>query len=195
MELLVVRELTAQGDLILVFAGDGSPVWALDLESNLQWWFAEDDRAEVSHFIEEHRPSFATMPITAASYSGPHPAWELQRLAAGRRVVGVEAPVEHPIKPWLRDASQRFHRLSSGARILVVSGGGIAVFVLMSWLLSPFAAAPRPVDVSGQSSRPPTAGDVCETRGETADAPEGALLVCTNASRALSSELVWRSTG
>ena len=195
MQLLFVRELTAHGDLILVFGSDGSPVCALDLETGLQWWFAEGDRTEVSRVIEEHRPSFDTMPITAASYAGPHPARELGRRAA-RPVVAAEAavPPEHPIRPWLRQLERRFRRLSHGGRILAVSGAVIAVLVLMTWLLSPFAATPRPADVSGQPSGPPSAGSVCQVRGDTAQTADGALLVCAPASRALSYELIWRST-
>ena len=97
--------------------------------------------------------------------------------------------------PWLRGLRDRFLRLSSAGRLLVASGAIIAVFALMSWLLSPFAVGPRPADTTGRSSGPPAAGEPCTVRGDTVDDADGALLVCTTSSRALSSELIWRSTG
>lgn len=195
VDLFFVRELTAEGDLVLAFAADGSPVWALDRDSGLQWWFADTDRAEARRVIDEAWPGFATMPITAASYSGPHPARELHRRSAARPAPPEAPRDEHPVVPWLRALRDRFLRLSSAGRLLVASGAIIAAFALMSWLLSPFAVGPRPADTTGRSSGPPAAGEPCTVRGDTIDDADGALLVCTTSSRALSSELIWRSTG
>lgn len=191
--LLFVRELTAEGDLILAFAADGSPVWALDRDSGLQWWFTDDDRAQARREIDDAWPGFATMPITAASYAGPHPAWELRRLTADRPPAPVVAPDEHPVVPWLRGIRARFLRLSQAGRLLLGSAAVVTAVVLVGWLLSPFAAAPRPTTPA--QAAPPAAGQTCTVRGDLADAPDGSLLVCAPTSRALSYELIWRPTG
>jgi hypothetical protein len=193
MALLFVRELTAEGDLILAFAADGSAVWALDRESGLQWWFTDDDRTQARREIEEAWPGFGSMPITAASYAGPHPAWELRRREAERPPPPVVVPDEHPAVTWMRGIRARLLGLSHAGRLLVGSAAVVTAVMLVGWVLSPFAAAPR----TGQpaAASPPAAGEPCTVRGETADAPDGSLLVCTSASRALSFELIWRPTG
>jgi hypothetical protein len=191
--LLFVRELTAEGDLILAFADDGSPVWALDRDSGLQWWFTDDDRAPARREIEEAWPGFGVMPITAASYAGPHPAWELRRLSAERPPPPVVVPDEHPVVPWLRGIRARLLRLSHAGRLLVGSAAVVTAVVLVGWLLSPFAAAPRTGLPAAAS--PPAAGQPCSARGDLAEAPDGTQLVCTSSSRALSFELIWRPIG
>jgi hypothetical protein len=194
VSLLFVRELTASGDVILAFADDGSPVWALDRDSGLQWWYVEGERADVRRDIEENWASFGAMPITAASYAGPHPARELHRRAAAHETVEVPGPQvdEHPVVPWLRTWRDRYLRLTSPARILVVAAAVIVAFTLMSWVLSPFAAAPRPG--TARDPGPPAAGAECTVRGETTALADGTVLVCAPVSRALSYQLVWRST-
>jgi hypothetical protein len=191
--LLFVRELTAEGDLILAFADDGSPVWALDRDTGLQWWFTDDDRTQARRAIDEAWPGFGSMPITAASYAGPHPTWELRRRETGRPAPPPPAADEHPVLPVLRDLRARFLRLSHPGRLLVGSAAAVAALVLVSWLLSTFAAAPRP-SIAEQPA-PPAAGAACAVRGELADAADGSLLVCAPTSRALSYELIWRATG
>jgi hypothetical protein len=61
-------------------------------------------------------------------------------------------------------------------------------------MLSPFAAAPRPPEVTGTTG-PPAADGKCSVRGDTAADSDGGLLVCAPTSRALSYQLVWRAAG
>ncbi|MFN8167437.1 MAG: hypothetical protein U0S36_01490 [Candidatus Nanopelagicales bacterium] len=194
MPVLFVRELTAAGDLILAFGDDGRPVWALDRETGLQWWYS-GEQAEVRAAIAEAWESFATMPITAASYAGPHPAWELHR-RDGRPVVVPERDDEHPVRPWLRRRRAWFLRLSPPARILVVAGSVVLLFALVPWVLGGlFPAPPRPAVVDPVGSVVPAEGQRCTVRGELADDAEGHQFVCAASSRALSSDLIWRPIG
>ena len=197
MPVLFVRELTSSGDLILAFDAEGSPVWALDRDSGIQWWYA-GDRPEVHAAVAEHWDSFATMPITAASYAGPHPAWELRRRAALRpRPVETAPPsVEHPVVPWLRGVRAKWRHLSSGARILVASVAVLTAFALVPWALGVvLPAQDRPNPAPRPAAAAPRDGGPCTVRGETSTAPDGRLLVCAPASRALSYDLTWRATG
>jgi hypothetical protein len=74
--------------------------------------------------------------------------------------------------------------------MLVVGAAVVMSFALLSWLLSPLAAP----GVERPPSGPPSADAPCDVRGETATLADGTLLVCAPLSRALSSQLVWRST-
>lgn len=196
MSVLFVRELTAEGDLILAFGDDGRPVWALDRDTGLQWWFS-GEQSEVRAEIAEAWPSFATMPVTAASYAGPHPAWELRRREGrGQPEPELERDDEHPVRPWLRERRAWFLRLSPQARILLVSGAVVALFALVPWALGGLFPAPaRPSSVSPPASIVPAAGERCTVRGDLAEDTEGHQFVCAASSRALSSDLIWRPTG
>jgi hypothetical protein len=188
-DVLFVRELAADRDLVLAFAADGSPAWALDLESGLQWWYPGGDRACVREAIAEHWSGFATMPVTAASSTGPHPAVELGRAA------DAAARVEPPVPPsWSTQVVTLLRELSIPARLAVA----VAVLLLAVAVL-PWVAAFLAAGTSGavDESRVPavaTAGNPCDVRGEISHDTQGRVLVCVPPSRALSYALVWRST-
>jgi hypothetical protein len=192
---LFVRELTAEGDLILAFGDDGRPVWALDRETGLQWWYS-GEQAEVRSAIAESWESFATMPITAASYAGPHPAWELHRREGRAPAPDLERDDEHPVRPWLRRRRAWFLRLSPPARILLVAGAVVAMLALVPWALGGLFPAPaRPALGTSQAPAAPAEGERCTVRGDLAVDAAGRQFVCAASSRALSSDLIWRAAG
>jgi hypothetical protein len=193
-DVLFVRELAADRDLILAFAADGSPAWALDLESGLQWWYPGGNRARVRAEIAAHWADFPTMPISAASYAGPHPALELGRQADA--AVRVAAPTARPSAPWTTNALAALRELSVPARVAVVAGGVLLVVTVVPWLLSfLLAGTPSSTGDARSAAVPPvaTAGERCDVRGEVSHDDSGHVLVCVPPSRALSYELLWRS--
>ena len=191
-DVLFVRELAADRDLVLAFAADGSPAWALDLESGLQWWYPGGDRARVREAIADHWSSFATMPITAASRSGPHPAVELGRHAdAAARVEPPPVPT-----PWTAQVVGLIRDLSIPARIAVAVGVVLLAVTVLPWVAS-FLAAGTAASHGVDDAVVPvvaTAGDRCDVRGEISHTADGRVLVCVSPSRALSSQLEWRAT-
>ena len=188
-EVLFVRELAADRDLVLAFAADGSPAWALDLESGLQWWYPGGDRARVREAIVEHWSGFATMPVTAASRSGPHPAVELGRHAdAAER---VEAPV--PTTPWADRLVAHYLALSIPARLAAAAGALLLAVTVLPWVASFLAAGASAADDEQTVPTVATAGDRCDVRGEISHDTQGRVLVCVSPSRAMSSQLEWRS--
>jgi hypothetical protein len=191
-DVLFVRELAADRDLVLAFAADGSPAWALDLESGLQWWYPGGDRARVREAIADHWSTFATMPITAASRSGPHPAVELGRHAdAAARVEPPAAPT-----PWTEQVVALLRELSLPARVAVAVGAVLLAITVVPWIAS-FLVAGTSVSHGLDDAPVPavaTAGTRCDVRGEISHDTQGRVLVCVSPSRALSSELEWRAT-
>ena len=193
-DVLFVRELAADRDLVLAFAADGSPAWALDLDSGLQWWYPGGDRVQVREAIAAQWSSFAAMPISAASYAGPHPALELARQAdAAARVVAPEPTAPMPWPAWVL---AQLRELSVPARIAVAAGTVLLVATALPWLTS-FLLAGASTTGSDQPDSVPavaTAGQRCAVRGEISHDDAGHVLVCVSPSRALSYELLWRST-
>lgn len=188
-DVLFVRELAADRDLVLAFAADGSPAWALDLETGLQWWYPGGDRTRVREAIAEHWSGFATMPVTAASNSGPHPAVELGRAA------DAAARVEPPAPPsWTTQVVALLRELSIPARVAVAVGVLLLAVTVLPWVAAFLTAGTAAaVDESGVPTVA-TAGDPCDVRGEISHDTQGRVLVCVPPSRALSYALVWRST-
>ena len=196
-DVLFVRELAADRDLVLAFASDGSAAWALDLGSGLQWWYPGGDRARVREAIAEHWSSFATMPITAASYAGPHPALELARRAdAAARV----EPPPPDWTPWSHQLAAFVRGLSVRERVALGAALVLAAVVVVPWVFSFLFAgtsAAHGVDGDPGSGTVPAvavAGEHCDVRGEVTHDAAGHVLVCVSPSRALSFQLEWRST-
>ena len=194
-DVLFVRELAAGRDLVLAFGSDGSPAWALDLESGLQWWYPGGDRPAVRHAIAQSWDGFATMPVVATSYAGPHPALELGRRAE-RSMQVPPPPTRRPGPPW----ADRLYGISRGLPLALrlAAGAGALLIVLavapavLGFLFGAGGGAAHAVQ--DQSTTPPpvaTAGDPCPVLGETSHDPTGRVLVCVTPSRALSWELVW----
>jgi hypothetical protein len=191
-DVLFVRELAADRDLVLAFAADGSPAWALDLESGVQWWYPGGDRARVREAIADHWSSFATMPITAASYAGPHPAVELGRHAdAAARVEPPAAP-----SPWTAQVVALLRELSIPARVAVAVAVVLLAVTVLPWVASFLVAGTSASHGVDDATVPAvaTAGERCAVRGEISHTADGRVLVCVSPSRALSSELEWRAT-
>ncbi len=191
-DVLFVRELAADRDLVLAFAADGSPAWALDLESGLQWWYPGGDRARVREAIAEHWSGFAAMPVTAASYAGPHPAVELGRLADA--AARVEPPA--PPTPWVTQLAALLRDLSMPARIAVAVGVVLLAVTVLPWIGSFLVAGTSASHGVDDATVPvvATAGERCDVRGEISHDTSGRVLVCVSPSRALSSQLEWRAT-
>ena len=142
-DVLFVRELAAARDLVLAFAPDGRPAWGLDRENGLQWWYPGGDDPLVRNAIAESWDDFATMPITAASYAGPHPAVEL----AGRaeRSSRAAAPATSrptrsagmwmPSNPWASRLDVALRRLPSAARLALSVGVALVVLARLPMVL------------------------------------------------------------
>jgi hypothetical protein len=192
-DVLFVRELAADHDLVLAFASDGSPAWALDLGSGLQWWYPGGDRTRVREAIAEHWADFATMPITAASRAGPHPALELGRRADA--AARVEPPPPDPV-PWSRRLDAFLRGLSVPERVAVSVGVVLVAVAVVPWLFSFLFAGTSAAHGVDSTSVPPVAvaGERCDVRGEVSHDAAGHVLVCVSPSRALSFRLEWRST-
>jgi hypothetical protein len=191
-DVLFVRELAADRDLVLAFAADGSPAWALDLESGLQWWYPGGDRARVREAIAAHWDGFASMPVTAASNAGPHPAVELGRLADA--AARVEPPA--PPTPWATQLAALLRDLSMPARIAVAVGVVLLAVTVLPWIGSFLVAGTSASHGVDEATVPAvaTAGERCDVRGEISHDTQGRVLVCVSPSRALSSQLEWRAT-
>jgi len=196
-DVLFVRELAAAHDLVLAFAADGSPAWALDLDSGLQWWFPGGNRAGVREAISEHWSTFATMPVTAASYAGPHPALELARRAdAAARV----EPPQPEWTPWSRQLLALLRGLSVRERFAVATGAALVAVVVVPWVFAFLFAGTSAAHGVGSDAGTDTvpavavAGETCDVRGEVTHDAAGRVLVCVSPSRALSFQLEWRST-
>jgi hypothetical protein len=192
-DVLFVRELASDRDLVLAFAADGSPAWALDLGSGLQWWYPGGDRTRVREAIAEQWPTFATMPITAASYAGPHPALELGRRSDA--AAGVEPPPPERT-PWTRQLAALLRELSVPARVAVAVGVLLLAVTVVPWVAS-FLVSGAPATHAVDETVVPsvaTAGEQCGVRGEVSHDAQGRVLVCVSPSRALSFQLEWRAT-
>lgn len=199
-DVLFVRELADGKDLVFAFASDGSPAWALDRESGLQWWYLEGDSHDVRRAISEQWPTFETMPVAhRATYAVPHPAVELARRT--RRPVRVEssrrvAPsrTREAAVPWAgaRDAWVQLPlALRFGLVVALAVAGLVVVTLLGSVLGGGGAASDNPGD---DTAAVQTAESHCSVRGLIAHDADGHLLVCAATSRALPADLVWRST-
>ena len=191
-DVLFVRELAADHDLVLAFAADGSPAWALDLGSGLQWWYDGGDRCQVREAVAEHWSSFASMPITAASHAGPHPALEL-----GRRAESV-ARVEPPSEPWRPSVGQvveQLRALSLPARVALAVGALLLAVTVVPWVAAFLTggATGSPGLDDEQVPAVAAAGQRCDVRGEVSHDADGRVLVCVSPSRALSFALEWRA--
>jgi hypothetical protein len=196
---LFVRELAGGHDLVLAFASDGRPAWALDLESGLQWWFPGGESDVVRRAIAESWSSFPTMPIAAASSTGPHPALEL-----GRRSATTEpadgAPAERSTVPsllWLESAQRRLpERLRPGVAAAIVLGALVVVPILVVLLFGALDGFAKHAvdDPSSSTSAGPTAGATCAVRGAVAHDSAGRVLVCVAESRAMPSVLTWHAS-
>ena len=197
-DVLFVRELAADRDLVLAFATDGSPAWAMDLENGLQWWYPGGDRATVRRAITEQWDTFRTMPVAAASYAGPHPALELGRRAEQAARVAAPSPGDDASPTARLGAALR--KLSLPARLAVAAGAVVVAVTVVPWVVGfvlggVSATTNHPVDDAPGS--PPvvaTAGVRCPVRGEITHDADNHVLVCVSPSEALSYELVWRST-
>ena len=197
-DVLFVRELADGKDLVFAFASDGSPAWALDRESGLQWWYTGGDSHDVRVAISEQWPTFETMPVAhRATYSVPHPAVELARRT--RRPVRVvsERVRSRAELPW-SGVRERWQGLPLAARLgIVVALAMLALVVipvLGSVLVGGGADAPTD-DSGGVVAGVQTADSRCSVRGLIAHDADGHVLVCAASSRALPSDLVWRTAG
>ena len=196
-EILFVREIAADRDLVFAFAPDGSPAWATDLESGLQWWYPGGDRAAVREAVAAQWDTFRTMPLAAASYAGPHPALELGRRAdEAARINGSPPPVER--SPFVRLVAA-LRALSVPARLAVAVGVVVVAAAVLPWVVGFVlggvgGAAHHPVDDGPGPPAVATAGTACLVRGEISHDADGHVLVCVSPSEALSYQLLWRST-
>lgn len=195
-DVLFVRELAADRDLVLAFTADGTPAWAMDLESGVQWWYPGGDNDEVRDAIHESWSGFATMPIAAASYGGPHPAVELARRA--RRPVAVPERAATPV-PVIPRAVAVLGRLPAPVRLAALSLAALACLVALPLvLLLLFGMAGEPASAPSGSAASDqgvhTAGSPCSVLGATARDGDGHALVCVPPSRAFPSVLDWRAT-
>ena len=212
-DVLFVRELADGKDLVFAFASDGSPAWALDRESGLQWWYTDGDSHDVRLAISEQWPTFETMPVAhRATYAAPHPAVELarrtrrpprvgpvrvrqvsRRPASGRQAQGTSSAE----LPWA-GARETWARLPAGARFAVVVALTVIALVVVPLLGSVFVGGDEstPADDSGAVvAAVQTADTRCGVRGLIAHDADGHVLVCAATSRALPADLVWRATG
>jgi len=197
-DVLFVRELAADRDVVLAFAPDGSPAWALDLDSGLQWWYPGGDRARVREAIAENWSTFATMPISAAWYAETHPALELARQADAAARVEPPAPDR---RPWGEQLAEFVCGLSVRERVAIASAILVVAVVVVPWVFSFLLAGTSAAHgIDGDSGADPSvpavavAGDRCDVRGEVSHDADGHVLVCVSPSRALSFQLEWRST-
>ena len=190
-DVLFVRELAADHDLVLAFAADGSPAWALDLGSGLQWWYDGGDRCQVREAVAAHWSSFASMPITAASHTGPHPALEL-----GRRAEPV-ARVEPPSEPRhsVGQVVDQLRALSLPARVALAVGALLLAVTVVPWVTAFLTGGASTSPGLGNEQVPAVAaaGQRCDVRGEVSHDAAGRVLVCVSPSRALSFALEWRA--
>ncbi len=199
-DVLFVRELADGKDLVFAFASDGSPAWALDRESGLQWWYLEGDSHDVRRAISEQWPTFETMPVAhRATYAVPHPAVELARrtrrpvrVVSSRRVAPSRA--RETAAPWV-GARAAWARLPLAARFGFVVALTVAALVVVTLLGSVLGGAGATTDNSGNDTAAvQTAESHCSVRGLIAHDSDGHVLVCAATSRALPADLVWRST-
>jgi hypothetical protein len=197
---LFVRELADGKDLVFAFASDGSPAWALDRESGLQWWYLEGDSHDVRLAISEQWPTFETMPVAhRATYSAPHPAVELARrtrrpvrAVSSRRVEPSRA--RETAAPWV-GAREAWERLPLAARFALVVALTVAALVVVTLLGSVLGGGGAASGDSGDDTAAVQRADShCSVRGLVAHDTEGHVLVCAATSRALPTDLVWRST-
>jgi len=196
-EILFVRELAADRDLVFAFAPDGSPAWATDLESGLQWWYPGGDRAAVRVAVAEQWDTFRTMPLAAASYAGPHPALELGRRAEEAARIGETRPAVER-SPFVRLVTA-LRELSVPARLAVAAVVVVLAAAVLPWvvgfvLAGAGGATTHPVDDGPGPPALATAGTACTVRGEISHDAAGHVLVCVSPSEALSYQLLWRST-
>lgn len=197
-DVLFVRELAADRDLVLAFASDGTPAWAMDLESGLQWWYPGGDRDDVRDAIHDRWDTFSSMPIAAASYGGPHPAVELaRRTDHSTPVVGQSRVLPTPVLPQVLAAARE---LPAPVRLVALGAAVVAAVVavplVLVLLLGGLARTDTPAVDDSTTSVPAvqTAGTRCAVLGETARDAGGHALVCVPPSRAFPSVLDWRAT-
>jgi hypothetical protein len=196
-EILFVRELAADRDLVFAFAPDGSPAWATDLESGLQWWYPGGDRAAVREAVAEQWHTFRTMPLAAASYAGPHPALELGRRADQAARISTSPPAAEG-SPFARLVAA-LREMSVPARLAVAAGVVVVAVAVVPWVVGFVLAgvggtSTHPVDDGPGPPAVATAGTACPVRGEISHDADGHVLVCVSPSEALSYQLLWRST-
>ena len=196
-EILFVRELAADRDLVFAFASDGRPAWATDLESGLQWWYPGGDRAAVREAISARWSTFPTMPIAAASYAGPHPALELGRRADAAARVAAPSPTSDRSPGSRLVAALR--ELSVPARLAVAAGVVVVAVTVMPWVVGFVlgglsGTTHHSVDDAPGPPAVAVAGAACPVRGEISHDADGHVLVCVSPSEAQSYQLIWRST-
>ncbi|MBI1377826.1 MAG: hypothetical protein GC157_10145 [Frankiales bacterium] len=200
-DVLFVRELADGRDLVYAVAADGEPLWALDQDTGLQWWYADRDRDAVRRRIAAERETFTRMPVMARSGSAGavsrprHPALELSRRTS-TPVLDRPAP---PGRFYADDPaySERPSFLRTPAGVLLIVCVGMLLAGLVLTVLGGGSTERNPVgdDSWVVPSAPQTAGDTCDVRGEIAHDTAGGVLVCAPLSRVTPSELVWRAAG
>ena len=196
-EVVFVREVVGDRDLVLAFARDGRPLWALDLERDLQWWYPGGSTPEVRAAIAEARPGFELLPVLAHSPDpGRHAAVELGRRA---EAASLDSPPVDAGEGWPFAAlRRRWTSLSRPTRR--AAAGAVAVVALVagaSWLGGPSPEPPPlPVGSDGRTvTVPQAAGASCVVRGELAHDTAGRLLVCVSDGGVSPWVLAWRPAG
>jgi hypothetical protein len=193
---MFVRELVADRDVVFAFAHDGSPAWAMDLDSRVQWWYAADDQARIRAAVAEQWDSFDTLPLVAATTPGVHPAFELgRRVDAAAYDDDVGRSWSWSPRAWWTAVRALPTLTQVGVAVLVA----LAAAVVVPWLLAFLTSAPtthHPIDPTPRDA--PTvavAGTECPARGLTSHDSGGHLLVCIPPTEAQSYRLEWRAVG
>lgn len=195
-DVLFVRELVADRDVVFAFDADGSPAWAMDLDSHVQWWYAADDRPRIRAAVAEQWDTFASMPLTAATVRGAHPAIELGRRvdAAAYHDEPAPAPAWTPRGWWA--LGRRLPRLAQAG---VLVGLALIAAVVVPWVFAFLTSSPtthHPVDPSPVDAPAiAVAGDACPARGLISHDAVGHVLVCIPPTEAQSYLLEWRESG
>ena len=194
-DVLFLRELVADRDIVFAFDRDGSPAWAMDLDSQVQWWYAAEDRARIRAAVAEQWESFPTMPLTAATNRGAHPAIEL-----GRRVdAAATVEMAQPQPPWPRRWWDAVAALPPLARLGAALGLVLLGIVVLPWTVAFLTSAPgthHPIDPSPTDAPAiAVAATACPARGLISHDADGHVLVCIPPSEAQPSLLEWRAAG
>lgn len=197
-DVLLVREVVDGRDLVLAFTADGSPAWALDRGTGIQWWYPGGRTPEVRRAIAARWPSLGSVPVVSVSHSAPHPAIELGR-RADASAGSLPPDAVHPaVAAWRRTAERLSARRPRTARGVVLAlVASFAALVLVPALVAavlgpPGGAGTTSPDGQAVPSAVQTADTPCTVLGFVAHDPAGHVLVCAPTSRSTPWQLVWR---
>jgi hypothetical protein len=195
-EVVFVRETVGERDLVLAFSREGKPLWALDLERELQWWYPGGNTPTVRQEIARAWPGFDLMPVIVRSPElGRHAAVELGRRAEAAAAEAVRDDTADDVVSRLRS---RWGAFSRPARLAAVAAGVAVGLIIGASVLGGPPPDPPPLPV-GQDGRtvtvPQAASSACQVRGELAHDVDGHLLVCVSDGRADPWTLAWRPVG